>query len=116
MEADTTTMMGSNEAQKDVGRTVDKLAGNAHRAIDKAADGARPKVDQMAAGAHNLVDKLAGAANNAADSFDEKSAQMKDAQARVTEGCRDYVREHPFTSLGIAVAAGFLLARLLSSR
>jgi ElaB/YqjD/DUF883 family membrane-anchored ribosome-binding protein len=34
----------------------------------------------------------------------------------LTENCREYVRDNPVTSLGIAVAAGFLLSRLLSSR
>jgi hypothetical protein len=32
------------------------------------------------------------------------------------ENCCDYVRDNPVTSLGIAVAGGFLLSRLLSCR
>jgi ElaB/YqjD/DUF883 family membrane-anchored ribosome-binding protein len=30
------------------------------------------------------------------------------------EQCRGYVRDNPIASLGIAIAAGFLLSRLLS--
>lgn len=32
------------------------------------------------------------------------------------ENCRSYVRDNPIASLGIAVAAGFLLSRVISGR
>ena len=97
-------------------RTVDQATTGAHKAIDKASDAARPAVDRLASGAHQAVDKIAGAAAQAAETFDVKSEQLKDAQARLTENCSAYVRDHPMTSLGIALAAGFVLSRLLSSR
>jgi ElaB/YqjD/DUF883 family membrane-anchored ribosome-binding protein len=116
METTSTTMTGTPDVSNGVARTVDHATSSAHRAIDKATDAARPTVDKVATGAHNLVDKLAGVATTAADKLDTKSVQLKDAQARLTESCRDYVRENPLASLGIAVAAGFLLSRLLNSR
>jgi len=116
METTSTTMTGTPDMSNGVTRTVDQATSSAHRAIDKATDAARPTVDKVAAGAHNLVDKLAGAASTAADKLDTKSTQLKDAQARLTESARDYVRENPLAALGIAVAAGFLLSRMLSSR
>lgn len=97
-------------------RTVDQATSGAHKVIDKASDAARPAVDRLATGAHQAVDKIAGAATQAAATLDLKSEQIMDAQSRLTETCRDYVRDNPVTSLGIAVAAGFLLSRLLSSR
>lgn len=115
--SNTMTMTGNTEmAGNGVSRTVDEATSSAHRAIDRATDAARPTVDKVAAGAHNLVDKLAGAASKTADTLDVKTGQLKDAQARLAENCRDYVRENPLASLGIAVAAGFLLSRLLASR
>ncbi len=99
-----------------VARKVDQATSGAHNAIDKASDAARPAVDRLASGAHQAVDKIAGAATQAAETLDLKSEQIMDAQTRLTETCRDYVRDNPVTSLGIAVAAGFLLSRLLSSR
>jgi ElaB/YqjD/DUF883 family membrane-anchored ribosome-binding protein len=99
-----------------VARTVDQATTGAHKAIDKASDAARPAVDRLATGAHQAVDKIAGAATQAAETLDLKSEQLMDAQTRLTESCREYVRDNPVTSLGIAVAAGFLLSRLLSSR
>lgn len=97
-------------------RTVDQASSTAHRAIDRASDAARPAVDRVTAGAHQVVDKLADAASSASQMLDTRSAQLKDAQQRLTESCRTYVREKPMTSLGYAVAAGFVLSWLLSRR
>jgi ElaB/YqjD/DUF883 family membrane-anchored ribosome-binding protein len=109
-------MTGSGDPSGTVARTVDQATTGAHKAIDKASDAARPAVDRLASGAHQTVDKIAGAATQAAETLDLKSEQLKDAQTRLTENCREYVRDNPLTSLGIAVAAGFLLSRLLGSR
>ena len=109
-------MAGIGDPTGTAARTVDQATTGAHKAIDKASDAVRPAVDRIASGAHQAVDKIAGAATGAAETLDIKGEQLKDAQARLTENCRVYVQDHPITSLGIAVAAGFLLSRLLSSR
>ena len=66
--------------------------------------------------AHEAVDKIASATNRAADAIGEKGEQLKNAEQRMMENCRSYVRDNPITSLGIAAAAGFLLSRLISGR
>jgi ElaB/YqjD/DUF883 family membrane-anchored ribosome-binding protein len=116
METMDKTMTGTNDMTGTVARTVDQASSGAHKAIDKATEAARPAVDKVATSAHQIVDRLAGAATSAADTLDTKTGQLRDAQARLADSCRDYVRENPIASLGIAVAAGFLLSRLLSSR
>jgi ElaB/YqjD/DUF883 family membrane-anchored ribosome-binding protein len=73
-------------------------------------------VERIASGAHQAVDKIAGAAGQAAETIGVKGEQLKKAQVRAMEQCRGYVRDYPVTSLGIAIAAGFLLSRLWSSR
>ena len=88
----------------------------AHDAIDKVSDAARPMVDKIASGAHQTVDKLAGVANQAAETLGVKGEQLKHFQAQAMEQTRAYVRENPVASLGIALAAGYLLSKLLSSR
>ena len=73
-------------------------------------------IDKAAHSAHEAVDKIASATNQAAEALGEKGEQLKNAEQKLMESCRGYVQDNPITSLGIAVAAGFLLSRVLSGR
>ncbi len=66
--------------------------------------------------AHEAVDKVARASTHAAEAFDEKSEQLKKTEKRLIKDYINYTRDNPIKSLGIAVAAGFLLSRVLSGR
>lgn len=72
--------------------------------------------DKVADFAHETVDTLADASNHARAAFDEKSDQIMNAEQQLMKNCQTYIRENPVTSVGIAVAGGFLLSRLLSGR
>jgi ElaB/YqjD/DUF883 family membrane-anchored ribosome-binding protein len=112
-----TTEKGSlnpGEGIRTAGRTVDQATARAHTVIDKATEAARPMVDRAASGAHQAVDRIAGVAGQAAETLGAKGEQLMDAQTRAMEQCRGYVRDNPLASLGIAIAAGFVLSRLLS--
>jgi len=73
-------------------------------------------IDKASHSAHEAVDKIANATNQAAEVLGEKGEQLKNAEQQLMESCRGYVKDNPITSLGIAVAAGFLLSRVLSGR
>lgn len=73
-------------------------------------------IDKASHSAHEVVDKIANATSQAAEAMGEKGDQLKSAEQRMMNQCRGYVHDNPITSLGIAVAAGFLLSRLLSGR
>ncbi len=70
--------------------------------------------DKVAQFAHETVDAVADASNHARAAFDEKSDQIMNAEQQLLKNCQTYIRENPVTSLGLAVAGGFLLSRLLS--
>jgi ElaB/YqjD/DUF883 family membrane-anchored ribosome-binding protein len=72
--------------------------------------------DKASQFAHEADEKIANATNQAADALSEKGEQLKNAEQRLMDNCCGYVKDNPATSLGIAVAAGFLLSRLLSAR
>ena len=74
------------------------------------------KTDKAANSANEAIDKAASAINQATEALGKKGEQLKNAEQQIMEDCRVYVRDNPITSLGIAVAAGFLLSRMLSSR
>jgi len=66
--------------------------------------------------AHEAVDKIVNAAGQAAEAIGDKGEQLKKAEHRLMNDCHGYVRANPIASIGIAVAAGFMLSRLLSGR
>ena len=73
-------------------------------------------IDRLRSGAHEAVDKVANATTQAAEAVGQKSEQLKNVEQQFLENCRDYIHKNPVASLGIAVGAGFLLSRLMSSR
>ncbi|WP_262966991.1 glycine zipper domain-containing protein [Methylobacter psychrophilus] len=74
--------------------------------IDKAANSAHESFDKFASTTHQAPEEALG----------EKGEQLKNSEQQLLEDCRVYVRDNPITSVGIAVAAGFLLNRVLSGR
>lgn len=112
----TKTASDIHEISDVVTSRVDQASSSVHRAIDNASNAARPAVDNLSASAHHAVDRIAGAANQAVETLDAKSGQLRSAQSRITENCCAHVRDKPLTSLGLAVATGFLLSWLLKLR
>ena len=72
--------------------------------------------DKISHSAHEAFDKIADVTNQATETLGEKGEQLKNAEQQLMESCRGYVQDNPITSLGIAVATGFLLSRVLSGR
>ncbi|MDO9596954.1 MAG: hypothetical protein Q7J47_04465 [Azoarcus sp.] len=99
-----------------VARTVDHATSTAHRVIDKASETLHPGVDHLAAGAHQAVNSLSDATTRTAETLELRGKQLLEAQSRLTAKCCTQVRERPLTSIGIAVAAGWLLGWLLRQR
>lgn len=77
---------------------------------------AHEKVDAVAAGAHDAVDWAAEATNSATDSLGNTGHEIKATQEKWLAVAREYVQENPATSVGIAVAGGYLLSRILRIR
>lgn len=73
-------------------------------------------IDKASDSVHDAVDKITDVSNQAADALNEKGKQLKNAEQRLVKDCCSYVKENPVTSIGIAVASGFLLSRVLSGR
>jgi ElaB/YqjD/DUF883 family membrane-anchored ribosome-binding protein len=104
------------ELPRTLTRTGNDAGAGPHPAIERASDAASAVVDRFASGTHSAVDRIAGAAAQAVNTLGAKGEELKDVQARVMDACRSSVREHPVASIGIALAAGFVLSRLLSAR
>ena len=89
---------------------------------DRAADSAHSSVDHVAQGAHDTVDRISSTAGSA---FDRARSTASDVEATAqskyedlmnsewAETVRDEVRARPLAAVGIALAAGLLISRLL---
>ena len=100
--------------QGTVGSTMTPGASTARDTASQMTDKAHSGIDRLSATAHNTVDRVKTAAVSAADRFADGPV-MHTAQEWKDTTCA-YVRDHPMTAVGIAVAAGFLLSRLTSFR
>ncbi|MFP5391970.1 MAG: hypothetical protein ACLGI6_10575 [Gammaproteobacteria bacterium] len=101
---------------KDLANEAVNKAPEAHKAIDQAAEAAQPVVDRLASSAHASVDKVTNLLSGAGGTIDEKKRQLTDAYQNFASSGRDYVRTSPGTSLLVAGAIGFVLAKLLGGR
>ncbi len=70
-------------------------------------------IDRIAGAAHQTVDRVAQRAGSALQSLRGSSEAWKGTGDQSLERVQEYVRERPLTALGIAMAAGFLLSRLI---
>lgn len=84
--------------------------------LNETSATASRKAEQLAERAHSAVDQLQASLSSAASTLSAKSEDLKAMQARMAGQARGYVREHPVATVAVALGAGLLLARLLSSR
>ena len=96
--------------------SVDRLASGAHSGINAAAEAAHPAIDRLASGAHRAVNSADEAANNATDALAKAGNKAGEKGEELYAAGASYMREHPMFTIGIAVATGYLLSRLLSTR
>lgn len=69
-------------------------------------------IDKLSSAAEEAAEKIASVTSQATEVLGEKGEQLKEMEAQLMEDARDYIREHPITSMGIALAAGFMLSQL----
>ncbi|MEP6997097.1 MAG: hypothetical protein ABI900_05580 [Betaproteobacteria bacterium] len=95
---------------------LERTASQAHQTVDdlarRATDKAGPAIDRVARAAHQTVDKVAQAAQPAAEWIGGSAERLRQTQDQVLASCRDYVRERPLVTLGVALAAGYLIGRI----
>jgi ElaB/YqjD/DUF883 family membrane-anchored ribosome-binding protein len=69
--------------------------------------------DKISNYAQDTADSISSATHKARATVNKKSEQLLHAEQQAEKNCRGYIRTNPVTTLGIAVAAGFLLGGLL---
>ena len=69
-------------------------------------------LNDTTARAHGAVDQVADAAAPAAQWLEEQSEALTASGEKLLDGTCKYVAAHPLQSLGMALAAGYLISRL----
>ena len=92
MEAKTSGM------QKTVDKSIENYSRTAHDAVDRAAEAASSVASRL---------------GERVDALSEKGSEIMELPQDWMDGARDYVREHPFQAVGIALAAGYLLSMMM---
>ncbi len=84
-------------------------------AIERVARGAHGAVDRMAGGASTAVERVRSGVQGAMGTMTEKMHDLQSNRDVWVDSTRERVREHPLATIGVALAAGYLLARILRS-
>jgi ElaB/YqjD/DUF883 family membrane-anchored ribosome-binding protein len=106
---------GSNGGSESYGGegSLNRASASAHNTVDQAASRAKPVIDRVASSAHQAVDKAVGMAGPTAEWLNEKGESLRQTQDRMITDTREYVTMHPMKAIGIALAAGLLIGRLM---
>jgi ElaB/YqjD/DUF883 family membrane-anchored ribosome-binding protein len=91
----------SNTMASGMTRNIERVGDRAHKVVDRATDAATSAAERI--GEH--VDTLA-----------EKRDELMELPETWMESARDYVRDNPLASIGIALAAGYLLHMITRRR
>ena len=119
----------SNEQARNAGaherieRTATRFKEGTSSAVSGANEKLDPSADHVESGLHRAADASARGAERAADKAGEwrdrgadLASRARDRADDAMDNVRDFVREKPVQSVAIALAAGWLLGRLLGPR
>lgn len=82
-------------------------------AIERVARSAHSAVDRVAGTASSAVERMRSGVQGAVGTMSDKMHDLSSTREVWTDNARERVREHPLAALGVALAAGYLLARWL---
>lgn len=88
-------------------------ADKATSALEESVRKARPVIDRVAKGAHEAVDKAARVAVPTVQWLSDRSDSLKASQQQFVADTRRQVAANPLTSVGIALAAGLVIGRIM---
>ena len=95
---------------------TDSQAARVHSAIDSVSDRVLPLIDRLSKRSHSLVERTAIGASDAADALVRGRDNLFIVRKAAIGRSRDYVRDHPLSSVAIAALAGAVVCGSLRSR
>ncbi len=89
-----------------------RMPADGNEVVSRVAQGAHETVDRLAEKAAPAVHKLESTVAHANEVLHAQAAKARQLGDEWTDNLRGTVREHPLTSVGVALAVGMLFARL----
>lgn len=86
----------------------------ASQAAQDMASRASEKLSDITSAAQDTMGRWS--ASQAANRLSERGEELWEMRGQAADTARTYMREHPLATIGIAVAVGLILSRLLSRR
>lgn len=80
--------------------------------VERTAQAAHQTIDEVAEKTSETIDRLQSSASTMGEQLSDKAQALSDLEYQMVEKMRDCVRDHPLTSLLLAVTAGVLIAKL----
>ena len=80
------------------------------------AEEAAARLGRITETAQHALDRITHAAHDAADRLSVRTQELRELQGRAMETARSYAKANPLATIGIAIAIGVILSKLLSSR
>jgi hypothetical protein len=108
-----TNNTGINNVASRAHMAVEKASDAIHGVTDDAAGKARLVIDGAAHAAHKAVSKAASEATPAVAWLGNQAEAVMAAPRQLVMDGQAVVVRHPWKALGIALAAGFLISRVL---
>ena len=94
---------------------IEEASDRAHDYLERATQAASSGMDRMAERARKGVDSAAESAKAGVEWASVKASSMRDRNAAIRNAVVDSVAARPLVAIGVAVAVGYLLGRILHS-
>ena len=94
---------------------IEDASDRAHEYVERAAQAAFSGMDRMAERARKGVDTAAESARAGVEWASGKASSLRERNAAITAAVADTVTARPVLAIGVAVAVGYLLGRILHS-
>jgi ABC-type transporter Mla subunit MlaD len=108
---DPSTGLSDNGAGAASGRDTTLSSGTSPR-LDNAVRGVHETVDRVAAKVTPAIDHLVGSAHHVTDAAHQRALRLNQTGNEWADSLRTSVRQHPLTSVAMALAAGYLVSRI----
>lgn len=108
-----TPLSAAHDAAETISNNARGLAEEITGAAGDSARKAKPAIERVAEIAHRAVDRVVDVAGPTADWLSEQSDSLKTSERKASAQAGQYVSTHPWKSIGLALAAGFVVSRFI---